>query len=177
MVRRKDLHHVNQLRGSYSPQEKHRTGDIRMKVAIGAALALAGLAMAPSAAQAREWQVKMLNKGSNGAAMQFEPAYIAIKPGDTVRFIPTDKGHNAESVAGMFPAGAAPFKGRINQEIVVPFSKPGLYGYKCLPHTGMGMVGLVQVGAASNKPQVVAETARLPGLGKKVMTDLLAKAR
>ncbi len=148
-----------------------------MKMAISAALALATIAMAPTAAEAREWQVKMLNKGSNGAPMQFEPAYIAVKPGDTVKFIPTDKGHNAESVAGMLPAGATPFKGKINEAIVVKFSKPGLYGYKCLPHTGMGMVGLVQVGAAVNKPQVVAEAARLPGLGKKVMIGLLARAR
>lgn len=148
-----------------------------MKVAISAALVLAGIAMAPPAAEAREWQVKMLNKGGNGAPMQFEPSFVAVKPGDTVRFVPVDKGHNAESVAGMLPAGAAPFKGKINEEVVVKFSKPGLYGYRCLPHTGMGMVGLVQVGAATNKPQVVAEAARLPGLGKKVMTGLLAKAR
>ncbi len=148
-----------------------------MKVAISAALALVSVAMAPSAAEAREWQVKMLNKGSNGAPMQFEPAYLAVRPGDTVKFLATDKGHNAESVAGMLPAGAAPFKGKINEEIVVKFTKPGLYGYKCLPHTGMGMVGLVQVGAATNKPQVAAEAARLPGNGKKVMSGLLARAR
>lgn len=144
-------------------------------MSIGA-IALAAL-VAAQPAVAREVQVKMLNKGSNGALMVFEPAFVELKANDTVRFIATDKGHNAESIAGMLPAGATTFKGKINEEIVVRFTKPGLYGYKCLPHTGMGMVGLVQVGPASNKPQVMAEAAKLPGFGKKVMATLLAKTR
>lgn len=147
-----------------------------MKFASGAVLALLALGVA-SPASAKEWQVKMLNKGGNGAFMVFEPAYLAVKPNDTVKFIPVDKGHNAESVAGMLPAGAATFKGKINEAIVVRFTAPGLYGYKCLPHLGMGMVGLVQVGPAKNKPQVMAEAARLPGLAKKNMAGLLARAK
>ncbi len=132
--------------------------------------------MAPAAAHAADHKVKMLNKGTDGM-MVFEPAYVAVKPGDTVTFVPTDKSHNAESIPGMFPAGAAPFKGKINEQITVKFTKPGLYGYKCLPHTSMGMVGLVQVGPAANKAQVQAEAARLPGLAKKRMTEYLARAR
>lgn len=148
-----------------------------MKLAIGGALALAAVAVLPAAAQAKEWQVKMLNKGSDGKLMVFEPPFLAVKPGDTVKFLATDKGHNAETVADMLPAGAKPFKGKINEEIVVRFTQQGLYGYKCLPHVGMGMVGLVQVGAASNKAAAAAGAARLQGMGKKVMAGLLAKAR
>jgi pseudoazurin len=147
-----------------------------MKKLAWSAFVFAGLVMAPAAAQARDWQVRMLNKGSAGM-MVFEPAYVAVKPGDTVTFVPVDPGHNAESVPGMFPAGAAPFKGNFGQKITVKFVKPGLYGYKCMPHAGLGMVGLVQVGAAVNRAQVQAEAARLPGLGKKRMTDLLAQVR
>ena len=148
-----------------------------MKLTLTAGLLLAGLALGAAPASAKEWQVKMLNKGSNGQLMAFEPAYLAIKPGDTVKFLATDKGHNAESVSTMIPAGGAAFKGKINQEIVVRFTASGLYGYKCLPHTGMGMVGLIQVGPASNKPQAAAAAAKLPGMGKKVMTGLVARAR
>ncbi len=148
-----------------------------MKLAIGAAIALAVVAVSPSSAEAKEWQVKMLNKGSDGKLMVFEPAFLAVKPGDTVKFLATDKGHNAESVAGMLPQGAKPFKGKINEEIVVRFTQQGLYGYKCLPHTGMGMVGLVQVGSAANKAEASAGAARVQGMGKKVMTALVAKAR
>jgi pseudoazurin len=148
-----------------------------MKLALGVALSLAAISFAPSAAQARDWQVKMLNKGSDGKLMVFEPSFIAIKPGDTVKFVAADKGHNAESVAGMLPAGAKPFKGRINEEIAVRFTQQGLYGYKCLPHVGMGMVGLIQVGNAANKTDAAAGAAKLPGLGKKTMAALLPRAR
>lgn len=148
-----------------------------MKRMIAAAVFAGSLLLAASPASAKEWQVKMLNKGSDGKLMVFEPAYIAVQPGDTVKFIATNKGHNAETIAGMAPAGAAPFKGKINEEIVVKFTKPGLYGYKCLPHIGMGMVGLVQVGPASNKAQAAAAAAKLPGLSKKVMAGLLARTK
>ena len=143
-----------------------------------AGLAFAGLALLGAGpALAKEHQVKMLNKGGDGKLMVFEPAFIKIAPGDTVKFLATDKGHNAESIAGMLPAGAAPFKGRLNEEIVVRFTQQGLYGYKCQPHLGMGMVGLIQVGPASNKAQVMPAAAGLPGLGKKNMAGLLARAR
>ena len=148
-----------------------------MKLTLIAGLFAAGLALGAAPASAKEWQVKMLNKGSNGQLMAFEPAYLAVKPGDTVRFLATDKGHNAESIPGMLPAGAQAFKGKINQEIVVKFTAPGVYGYKCLPHLGMGMVGVVQVGPASNRAQAAAAAAKLPGMGKKVMTGLVARAR
>ena len=147
-----------------------------MKFAFHTAVALAGLALAAAPASAKEHQVKMLNKGTAGL-MVFEPAYVKVAPGDTVKFLATNKGHNAESVAGMTPAGGTTFKGKINEEIVVKFNKEGVYGYKCLPHTGMGMVGVVQVGGAPNKGAATAAAAKLPGLGKKRMLELVAKAR
>src|SRR5215207_9188981 len=98
---------------------------------------LASLAIAACPAVAREHQVKMLNKGADGSLMVFEPAFLKVAPGDTVKFVATQKGHNAESIAGMAPAGAPTFKGKINEEISVKFSKEGVYGYKCLPHVGM----------------------------------------
>ncbi|HEX8413567.1 MAG TPA: pseudoazurin [Sphingomicrobium sp.] len=142
-----------------------------------AVMAFAGLVLAAAPATAREYQVKMLNKGGDGQLMVFEPAFLKVAPGDTVKFLATNKGHNAESVAGMVPAGGTTFKGKINEEIVVKFDKAGVYGYKCLPHTGMGMVGVVQVGGASNKGAATAAAAKLPGLGKKRMLELVTKAR
>ena len=101
-------------------------------------------ALAPSRALAAEHEVHMLNKGAAGA-MVFEPALVRVAPGDTVKFVPTDPGHNAESVRGMAPDGAEPFKGAIGKEVSVTFSVPGVYGVKCLPHYAMGMVALVVV--------------------------------
>ena len=148
-----------------------------MKFAFHAGLALAGLALAAAPAAAKEYQVKMLNKGSDGSLMVFEPAYLKVAPGDSVKFVATQKGHNAESLPGMAPAGASPFKGQIDEEFTVKFTKEGVYGYKCLPHLGMGMVGVVQVGKAANKADVAAAAQKLPGLGKKRMTALLGQVR
>src|SRR3712207_559730 len=148
-----------------------------MNFGFRAAAALAVVTLAAVPAAAKEHQVKMLNKGSDGSLMVFEPAFIKIAPGDTVKSLATQKGHNAESIAGMAPAGGTTFKGKINEEISVKFNKEGVYGYKCLPHLGMGMVGVVQVGKAVNKGQAAAAAAKLPGMGKKRMTALVARAK
>ena len=101
----------------------------------------------------------MLNKGADGKAMVFEPALTQVAVGDTVTFIPTDKGHNAESVKGMLPEGATEFKGKISQEITVKFDVAGVYGVKCLPHFGMGMVAVVVAGEPTNLDAVKAVSA------------------
>ena len=94
---------------------------------------------------AETFEVKMLNKG-DGGTMVFEPAALRIAAGDTVKFIPADKGHNAETVKGMIPVGATAFAGKINDEIEATLTEPGLYGVKCKPHWGMGMVMVIAVG-------------------------------
>ena len=96
-------------------------------------------------ASAETFEVKMLNKGEGGR-MIFEPAALRIAVGDTVKFLATDKGHNAESIEGMMPEGAAVFASKINEEIEVTPTKPGFYGVKCKPHFAMGMVMVIAVG-------------------------------
>jgi pseudoazurin len=124
------------------------------------------------AATAAEIEVKMLNKGSEGV-MVFEPALVKIEPGDTVKFISADKGHNAETINGMLPDGAAPFTGKVNQDVTVSFDKPGVYGVKCLPHYGMGMVALVVVGTPANQEE--AKSVAHPGRAKQIFATLFGK--
>ncbi|MDJ1158208.1 pseudoazurin [Chelatococcus sp. SYSU_G07232] len=135
---------------------------------VGAAL----LAAAAGTAGAAEVQVKMLNKGAEGV-MVFEPALVRVAPGDSVRFVATDKGHNAETIETMLPEGATPFAGKINEEIVVTFDKQGVYGYRCKPHYSMGMVGLVVVGTPTNEEQ--AKAATHPGKAKQVFATLFER--
>ncbi|MDF2984092.1 MAG: pseudoazurin, partial [Devosia sp.] len=108
---------------------------MRKVIVLGALVAALGFA---GAAGAAEVEVKMLNKGSDGV-MVFEPALVKINPGDTVKFLASDKGHNAEIVDGMLPEGGRAFVGKINEELSITFDKAGVYGYKCKPHYGMGM--------------------------------------
>lgn len=121
---------------------------------------------------AAEVEVKMLNRGAEGV-MIFEPALIKVAPGDTVKFVATDKGHNAETIKGMLPADAVPFAGKSGEDVAVTFDKPGVYGVKCLPHYGMGMVAMVVVGTATNLDE--ARAIPLAGKAKQVMAGLFDK--
>ena len=96
-------------------------------------------------------EIQMLNKSEADPKMKmvFEPSYVAAAPGDCVKFLPTSKGHNAETIKKMYPKGAKKFKSRINKEFVIKLEVEGLYGIKCTPHYQMGMVALIQVGEVS----------------------------
>ena len=139
---------------------------IAMLTAVAAVLALTG------GARAAEVEVKLLNKGADGV-MVFEPAFVKIAPGDTVKFVSTDKGHNAESIKGMLPEGAAPFVGKNNEDIAVKFEQEGVYGIKCLPHYGMGMVAMIVVGNPGNVDQ--AKAVSQVGKAKQVFATLFGK--
>lgn len=116
----------------------------------------------------------MLNKGPEGQPMQFDPAFLKIAPGDSVTFVATDKGHNTESIFEMIPEGADTWKGKMNEEITLTFDVEGIYGYKCMPHFGIGMVGFMQVGENTDNLDS-AETAKLPGRAKTRMAELIAQ--
>ena len=98
------------------------------------------------AALAETHEVKMLNTGSDGDLMVFEPSLVQAAPGDTIKFIATDKGHNAVAISDMIPEGAEVFRGGINEEIEVTLSTEGVYGVQCQPHYAMGMVMSIAVG-------------------------------
>ena len=141
--------------------EDARTMESLMMTRFRTALAAAAIPILPIfAAQAADHQVIMLNKDSEGRVMQFEPAFLKVAVGDTVTFIATDKTHNSES---------------INEEVSVTFEMEGFYAYKCLPHVGMGMVGLIQVGDAGAPDAAIA--ASVPGKGKIRMAELIAQAQ
>ena len=142
-----------------------------MKHTITIAAALAALLLT-GAAHAADHQVQMLNKGEKGA-MVFQPNLVAAVPGDTVTFVPTDKSHDAQSIKDMIPEGAEPFKGKMNEPITVAFAKEGVYGVKCAPHYGMGMVALVVVGKPVNLDQ--AKAVKQTGKAKKVFEQLFTE--
>ena len=124
-------------------------GVIMSKTVLTALIFGLGLA-APICAQAGEVEVKMLNNASDGQR-GFEPPLVRIRPGDSVHFVAVDKGHSVQSIPGMSPNGSAAFSGQTGQDVTVKFDKSGVYGYRCVPHYAMGMVGLVVVGAPLNE--------------------------
>jgi len=126
----------------------------------------------PPAAHAEIQEVKVLNRNATGG-MVYEPDYLQLKSGDRIRFIATHATHNAASIPEMLPAGAKPFKGRINEEIEIVFDVPGTYGIQCIPHYTMGMVMLVRVGQG---PVDAAIPGSLPARVKQRLAKILARA-
>ena len=125
-------------------------------------------------AAAAEYVVAMVNGGPTGM-YEFVPNLVKAQPGDTIRFVAKDKGHNVQSIPGMLPAGAAPFSGGVNRDLSVRLPVPGFYGFKCVPHYTMGMVGAVIVGDPSPNLSS-AEHVQLPAKARQRFVPLLAQA-
>lgn len=138
-----------------------------------AAAAILAVILAETPVMAANVEVQMLNKGEAGT-MVFEPALVKVAVGDTVTFVPTDKGHNAETMKELLPEGAEPFKGAMGKEVVVTFTAPGAYGIKCSPHLGMGMVALVVVGDDAVDTEAI-KAVKLPKIARERMDAIVAE--
>ncbi|MBW6423079.1 pseudoazurin [Rhizobium sp. XQZ8] len=138
------------------------------------AASLSFFAILSGPAVSAEIEIKMLNKGSDGQAMVFEPAAVKAQPGDTIKFVPQDKGHDVVSMTGLLPEGVAEIKGKISQEVSFTADKAGAYVFKCTPHFGMGMVALVVVGDAPANLAAVKD-AKMPKMAKDRLTAELTK--
>ncbi|MEW9835147.1 pseudoazurin [Mesorhizobium marinum] len=132
----------------------------------------AALMLGAGGAWAAEHEIHMLNKGEKGN-MVFVPDFVQAAPGDTIRFVPTDKTHNVESIAKMIPEGAEPFKGKVNEEITLTLTAEGVYGVKCMPHYAMGMVAVVVVGNPVNLED--AKAVKHPGMARKRFEAIFAE--
>lgn len=142
----------------------------RLFLAATTAIVVTGPAFA-----AATHKVEMLNRHPDDKKLRnvFSPRILKVQPGDTVVFTPTDKGHNSVSIDGMLPGGAEAWKGKTNKEISVTYDIPGVYGYKCLPHYGVGMVGLIIVeGEGMQDNAEVARGVKQRGKAKKVFAEI-----
>jgi len=148
----------------------------RTAIASSAAALLARPAVAQDAAV---HEVKMLNVAPDNprARQVFLPRIVVAQPGDTIRFVAVDRGHNSESIPEMMPEGAEAWEGAINDEIEVTVDVPGFYGYKCTPHATVGMVGLVIVqgeGMMDNLDD--AQSVRQRGRARQVWDEIWEEA-
>ena len=122
-----------------------------------------------SPAIASEVIVEMLNKDANGNRMVYSQEIVEIASGSTVKWVPTDKGHNVEIIAS---PNEMKFKSKNGKVTSITFETSGIYYYWCTPHKGMGMIGLVVVGGdTSNKSQI--SEAKAIGKSKKKLKALL----
>ena len=108
------------------------------------------LALLTSFVTAENFDVKMVNADASGQVMVFDPPFIKANVGDTVTFLPTDLLHNSQSVPGMIPSSANSWNGAMNEKITIELNAEGVYVYQCTPHIALGMIGVIQVGIATN---------------------------
>ena len=131
------------------------------------ALTVALLMFTP--AFAADMKIEMLNKDAEGNRQVFSEEVARIDVGDTITWVPTNKGHNIEMVAS---PNNMKLRSKNNKEVQITFEEPGIYYYWCTPHKGMGMIGLVVVGDdTSNKDQIAK--AKAIGKSKKKLKKLL----
>ncbi|MDO7556870.1 MAG: pseudoazurin [Loktanella sp.] len=128
------------------------------------------------AAFAETIEVEMLNENDAGDRMVFGQELIRAEVGDVIRFVPTDRSHNAQSVKDALPEGQEAFKGKTNNEVEYLVTETGLTAVVCLPHQSMGMVALIVVGNDVSNAQQVLD-ARIPGKGKDKIAALVAEAQ
>ena len=144
-----------------------------MKKLVMTSVAVCVIAISTFSALGAEYEVRMLNKATDGQVWQFEPAFLKIQPGDKVTFVPSDKGHNSEAVPGAIPPSAESWKGKPNKPVTVTYTQEGVYLYKCLPHIALGMVGIIQVGDSTANLDSL-RNAQIPAKGKARLDELLA---
>ena len=120
------------------------------------------------AANAADMTIEMLNKRDDGAKMVYGTDIARVEVGTSITWIPTQKGHNVEFIAG--PDGwDMPKKSKVNKEVTITFDIPGVYLYQCTPHATMGMIALVVVGDGDND----VSKAKVRGKSKRKLKELL----
>ena len=135
--------------------------------------ALIGFILISNVAYGKTVEVEMLNKDSAGSKMVYSQEVVHVDVGDTVKWIPTSKGHNVEIIAA--PEGFdIPKKSKNGKEVSIDFTVPGIYYYWCTPHKGMGMIGLVVVGHDTSNKDAIAKAKAL-GKSKKKLKALLGE--
>ena len=134
--------------------------------------ALVATMLLSTPALAADITIEMLNKAPEGKERNIYSEEIArVNVGDTITWLPTNKGHNIEMVAS---PNNMKLKSKNNKEVQITFKEPGIYYYWCTPHKGMGMIGLVVVGGdTSNKDQIAK--AKAIGKSKNKLKKLLSE--
>ncbi|MXP65305.1 pseudoazurin [Roseomonas sp. M0104] len=139
-----------------------------IRIALSALLLTAGVAAAaePTAT------IHELNRGpAAGETFAYDPALVRIPVGGSVRFEPTDKGHNVVPIRSLWPAGVPSVDVPFNSAATLVFDKAGVYAVQCTPHNGLGMVALIVVGKA-DMAEFAAKAASAPGLAPKARAKL-----
>ncbi len=119
--------------------------------------------------------VEMLNKNKETKKrMVYSQELVKIDVGQSIEWVPTDKGHNVEMLAG--PEGYdMPKKTKLGEAVNIKFTVPGIYLYQCSPHAAMGMIGIVVVGGDTSNMEAIKSKKVTGSKSKKKRNKLLTE--
>lgn len=126
-----------------------------------------------SSAYAADMTIDMLNKRDDGEKMVYSVDVAKVDSGDTITWLPTDKGHNVHFISAPDGVKKLP-KSKLNKEFSYKFEQEGIYLYQCTPHKGIGMIALVVVGDNLDNLKTIKK-AKVLGKSKKKLKKLLGE--
>ena len=100
----------------------------------------------------------------------YAPLVLFINPGDEVTWSNMN-GHDTQNVEGMIPEGAKPWHSAMGENYSHTFTVEGVYFYKCTPHWGTGMGGVIVVGNPTNLDAIIASGPK--GAAKRLMKKVI----
>ena len=87
--------------------------------------------------------------------VKFDPLVAYVAPGESVSWTAM-AAHNVESIEPMTPEGSEQFNTELGEDVTIAFDAPGIYVYKCTPHWGTRMGGVIVVGEPED-PQAILD--------------------
>lgn len=90
----------------------------------------------------------------NAVGVKFEPLVAYVQPGESVSWTSMEA-HNVETLNTMIPEGGIEFNSPIGENVTETFDTAGIYVYKCTPHWGARMGGVVVVGKPGNAQEIL----------------------
>ena len=129
--------------------------------------------MFSASAFAADVTIEMLNKNKETKKrMVYSQELVKIDVGQSIEWVPTDKGHNVEMLAG--PDGyELPKKTKLNKPVNMTFDVPGIYLYQCSPHAALGMIGIIVVGGDTSNMEAIKSKKVTGAKSKKKRNKLL----
>jgi len=120
----------------------------------------------------------------SAVGVKFGPMFTYIEPGDEVNWEGM-AGHNVETIDVMVPEGQEKINTELGANVTAVFDTVGLVVYKCTPHWGARMGGIIVVGNPDDPNTIIEQylatlkedRSNLPakGLLKKLRKDMEKK--
>jgi len=105
--------------------------------------------------------------------LKYAPLVIVIAPGDTVAW-ENMSSHDTQAMEGLVPEGSEMWHSAMGDNFQRTFNQQGIYIYKCTPHFGAGMGGVIIVGKPVNLEAIKAATVK--GAAKRLVKKAIQAA-